>query len=199
MSNENKIIGTDPLHPVTCSPFFVFDVESVGLHGEGFAVAGGVYLSKGDAQWEFCYACPIGAAKGDDEGRNWVKANVPILDVTHRLPIGIRDAFWLDWLKAKSQYTEIVMAVECGWPVEARFLCAVIDDDLENRRWKGPYPLQEIASYLAASGMNPMATYKRTPSENPAHNPLMDARLSARLLSKALARMGNEKLTHSRD
>lgn len=182
------------LAAATCSPFFVFDVESVGLHGEGFAVAGGVYLANGAAQWEFCYACPIDEAKGDDEGRKWVKENVPTLDVTHRLPIGIRDAFWLDWLKAKAQYPEIVMAVECGWPVEARFLCAVIDDEPEDRRWKGPYPLQEVASYLAAAGMNPMATYERTPSEMPAHNPLTDARLSARLLSEALARMGNKQI-----
>lgn len=173
------------------SPFFVFDVESVGLHGEGFAVAGGVYLANGAAQWEFCYCCPIDEAKGDDEGRKWVKANVPTLHVTHRLPIGIRDAFWADWLKAKSQYPEIVMAAECGWPVEARFLCACIDDEPDGRRWQGPYPLQEVAAFMAAAGMNPMETYERTPSETPAHNPLTDARLSARLLSEALARMGN--------
>lgn len=167
--------------------FFVFDVESVGLHGEAFAVAGGVYLENGAAQWEFCYACPISEAKGTDEDRNWVKANVPPLTETHRLPIGIRDAFWLDWLKAKAQYPEIVMAVECGWPVEARFLNACIDDEPADRRWKGPYPLHEIATYIAAAGKDPMANRERTESEKPVHNPVGDARQSARLLAESLA------------
>lgn len=181
------------------SPFFVFDVESVGLHGEGFAVAGGVYLANGAAQWEFGYCCPIDEAKGDDEGRKWVKENVPTLKLTHRVPRGIRSAFWLDWLKAKAQSPNVVMAAECAWPVEARFLCAVIDDEPEERMWKGPYPLHEIATYLAAAGMNPMIPYPRTPSELPAHNPLPDARLSARLLAEALARMGNNEVSGASD
>ena len=41
------------------SLFFVFDVESVGLHGEGFAVAGGVYTATGGTLWEFWLACPV--------------------------------------------------------------------------------------------------------------------------------------------
>ncbi len=166
--------------------FFVFDVESVGLHGEGFAVAGGVYLANGATQWEFCYSCPIDVAAGDDESRRWVRENVPFFGETHRSTKGVRDAFWQDWLKAKTQYPEIVMAVECGWPVEARFLCAVIDDEPEGRRWKGPYPLQEIASFMAKVGMDPMTSYERKASEQPAHNPLADSRLSARLLCEAL-------------
>lgn len=171
--------------------FFIFDVESVGLHGEGFAVAGGVYLANGAVQWEFCYACQVDDAAGYGEDRAWVKANVPVLEITHRQPMGIRDAFWLDWLKAKAQFPDIVMAAECGWPVEARFLIDCIGDKMEDRRWKGPYPLMEIASYMATAGMDPMAKYQRTPSEMPEHNPMMDARLSARLLSEALTKLGN--------
>lgn len=169
--------------------FFVFDVESVGLHGEGFAVAGGVYLANGSTQWEFSYSCPIDEAKGDDDDRKWVKEHVPILDLTHRNPIEIRDAFWSDWLKAKAQHPQIVMAVECGWPVEARFLCSTINDDKAGRNWKGPYPLHEIATYMSAAGMNPMGIYHRTSSEVPQHNPLADARLSARLLAEAIIRL----------
>jgi hypothetical protein len=46
---------------------------------------------------------------------------------------------------------------------------------------------------MLSAGMNPLATYDRTPSELPRHNPLADARQSARLLSEALARMGNDR------
>lgn len=172
--------------------FFVFDVESVGLHGEGFAVAGGVYLANGAAQWEFAYSCQMEAAKGDDEGRDWVRKNVPMLEVTHRLPNQVRYAFWQDWQNAKAQFPDITMAAECGWPVEARFLCAVIDDDPEERQFKGPYPLHEIATYMTAAGMDPMVEYDRTPSELPKHNPLMDARQSARLLTQAIGRIVTE-------
>ena len=171
------------------TPFFIFDVESIGLHGEGFAVAGGVYLANGAAQYEFAYSCPMSEAKGVEEDRQWVKENVPILEITHRMPIAMRDEFWKQWTEAKSKYPDITMAVECGWPVEARFLAACINDFPEGRRWEGPYPLQEIASLMTAAGMEPMANYPRTASELPAHNPLTDARLSARLLSTALVKL----------
>lgn len=175
----------------TGSPFFIFDVESMGLHGEGFAVAGGVYLANGAAQWEFRYACPTGSAWCDDaEDRTWVDANVPVLETTHRTPELMRHAFWQHWLKAKKAGAQ--MAVECGWPVEAEFLHRCIHDQYPGRKWDGPYPLHEIATYMAAAGMDPMAQYKRRPSELPMHDPLADARLSARLLSEALAKMGND-------
>lgn len=163
--------------------FFVFDVESVGLHGEGFAVAGGVYLA-GSSQWEFCYACPTDEAEGDLEGRRWVKENVPEMDITHRDTYGLRLAFWEAWERAKSGSAE--MAAECLWPVEARFLRDCITDDAQ-RLASAPYPIHEIASVMLAAGMDPLATYDRTPSEMPRHNPLADARQSARLLSEALA------------
>lgn len=35
---------------------FAFDVESIGLHGEAFAVAGGVYSPAGAVGEEFCSA-----------------------------------------------------------------------------------------------------------------------------------------------
>lgn len=165
--------------------YFVFDVESIGLHGEGFAVAGGVYLPNGNALWEFAFSCPIDECRGDKDDRQWVKENVPQLAITHRSPKTMRDAFW-------SKYEEVVGAVtvaECQWPVEARFMIACIEDDKENRKWKGPYPFQEIASFISAAGMDPMEKYERTPSELPEHNPLSDSRLSARLLALALSKL----------
>ena len=177
------------LAAVPCSPFFVIDVESVGLHGEGFAVAGGVYLTNGSALWEFRLACPIDECAGDDDDRKWVKDNIPAIEETHRSPKAMRDEFWKQWMRAKRDGA--VMAADCQWPVEAGFVKACIADD-PARKWEGPYPLHEIASYIAASGLDPMAKYPRTPSEMPMHDPLADARQSARLLSEALARMGND-------
>lgn len=164
--------------------FFVIDVESIGLHGEAFAVAGGVYLENGAAQWEFRYACHRDMANGADSDREWVNANVPHIEVTHASPLQMRNAFWSAWEKAKAAKAE--MAAECLWPVEAGFVQQCVRDDEDNRRFSGPYPFHEISSYMVAAGMDPMATYDRTPSEEPKHDPLADARQSARLLATAL-------------
>lgn len=166
-------------------PFFVFDVESVGLHGEAFAVAGGIYINAA-AQSEFRFCCPLEEAKGDDDDREWVKANVPVMEITHRHPAAVREAFWSEWEKAKKWYPGITMAGECIWPVEAGFVAACIRQEITDRKWSGPYPFHEIASVMLAAGMDPMATYDREESEKPAHEPLADARQSARLLATAL-------------
>lgn len=166
--------------------FFVFDVESIGLHGEGFAVAGGVYLENGAVQWEFCFCCHPENAEGNEFDRKWVTDNVPVIEITHRTPAQLRLAFWGQWVKAWADKTE--MAAECLWPVEARFLRDCIADD-SSRFDLAPYPVHEISSIMLAAGMDPMATYTRTPSELPKHNPLADARQSARLLSEALCKL----------
>lgn len=169
-------------------PFFIFDVESVGLHGEAFVVAGGIYINA-VAQSEFRFCCPIDAVEGDSDDREWVRKNVPNMDTTHPYPEGVREAFWAEWEKAKKGYRGITMAGECIWPVEAGFVAACIRQEIADRKWSGPYPFHEIASIMLAAGMDPIATYEREESEKPVHDPLADARQSARLLATALRRL----------
>jgi len=171
------------------TPYFVFDVESVGLHGGAFAVAGVICADNGAIQYGFSFACDMDDVSGSQEDTDWVKANVPVLPITHRSARGIRDAFWTEWTKAKKLYPDIRMAADCGWPVEARFLCACIDDDRVSRKWEGPYPFVEISSIMMAAGMDPMMDYERTPSEMPKHNPYTDSVQSARLLFEALSKL----------
>lgn len=182
----------------TDQKFFVFDCESVGLRGQTFAVAGGVYDIAGTPLLEFAFYCQPGRAKGVGAGteteagdRNWVAASVTIPQGAEHFdyPETVRLRFWNEWMKAKKNFPTILMFVECGWPVEARFLIECIGDDPVTRNWEGPYPCHEIATLMLAAGMDPMATYDRLPSEQPAHDPLADARLSARLLSVALGRL----------
>lgn len=166
-------------------PFFVFDVESIGLYGESFAVAGGVYIN-GTPEWEFQYACPRDSAPGEDCDREWVHENVPALTPSHNCPEGVREAFWAAWSNAREKYPGILMAAECLWPVEARFVAACVEQNLPARKWSGPYPFVEVSSVMIAAGMDPMATHERQEGEKPAHHPLADARQSARLLATAL-------------
>jgi hypothetical protein len=169
------------MHRLT--PFFIFDVESVGLHGQAFAVGGGVYID-GVAQSEFEFGCPINAANGDEEDREWVEKNV-IIRLTHAEPREIQEEFWTQWKTAKENYPDILMAGECIWPVETNFVSSCVAAD-KSRKWAGPYPFIDISSVMAAAGMMPMKTYGRLLKELPAHNALADARLSARLLKEAL-------------
>lgn len=166
----------------------VIDVESIGLHGEAYAVGGCVlHVDSGEITDGFRYAIDPHDAKGAKSDREWVSQNIPEIPQSHDTPEGMRFIFWFEWQRLKTIYgDDLVMAAECGWPVEANFLEACIKDDEEDRRFKGPYPFHEIASFMQAAGMDPMATYERLASEEPKHCPLADARQSARLLHLAL-------------
>lgn len=172
--------------------FFIFDVESLGLHGEGFAVAGGIWKSGGTNVLEFAHHCALNCVRQGAEGdREWVRENVTIPEIStvHAHPSQVRRQFWEIWKTAKQLNPGIVMAAECQWPVEARFLLNCVDDARAARNWEGPYPIHEIASIMLAAGMDPMATYNRLENELPAHEPLADARQSARLLFEAISKL----------
>lgn len=167
--------------------FLVFDVESIGIHGEGYAV-GALVCRAGSCIQEcsFWAACDPAKAAGDDEDRKWIADNIPPIATTHETPAEVRAAFWRYWLEQKARIPNLVMAAECGWPVEARFLAACVDEQMPASKWAGPYPLHEVASFMEAAGMDVMATYERQSHELPRHHPLADARLSARLLTQAI-------------
>jgi hypothetical protein len=168
--------------------FMVFDVESIGLHGEGFAVGFVVVDGAGKELAHGRYACPIQDAAGDLAGRRWVSENVPAMPATHDRPEAVREAFWADWLAWKAKGA--TLAADCAWPVEARFLIHCEQQGEDDRTWQGPYPLVDVASVRLAVGLDPLATVERLPSELPTHDPLADARQSARLLLEAIRKGG---------
>ena len=176
--------------------YFVFDVESVGLHGHAIAVGwcvlnaetgeisspGSVRISSSSVEWTRAF----NAAKLSDA--QWVRANVihNISDIKNVVGSGgeMRRTFWTAWEFWKA--AGALMAADVAWPVEARFLmqCTLYSGELQD----GPYPLIDIASVRLAAGLDPLATEERdhTAGETPAHNPLADARQSARLLREGL-------------
>lgn len=164
--------------------FMVFDVESIGLHGEGFAVAYVVVDSDGNKHEEDVFACPPDRCYGTSKNRAWVAENIPPIQVTHAEPDDMRTAFWNRWLSWRA--CGAVLVADCCWPVEARFLANCVEEDIDSREWQGPYPLHDLASILLAVGKDPLATNERLPDELPVHDPLADARQSARLLLEAL-------------
>lgn len=171
--------------------FFVFDVESAGLHGEGFAF-GYVVVDKNGAILEDIgtYFCPFPDCSA--ENKQWLEENVlPQMEsgcfTRQPDPYWLRRAFWERWMKWKSQGA--VLVTDCGWPIKANFLSACIADDPENRAWDGPYPLFDLSSVLLAVRENPIETFPRFDDELPAHNPRNDARQSARVMMTAFKKI----------
>lgn len=171
----------------------VFDVESIGLHGEGFAVGWVVVTDAGREVASGFLGCNPDNAKGDDDDRAWITENVlPHLpELSYDTPVAIRLGFWYMMKSWKVEYPDLQIYADCAWPVEARFLIDCVNDNKQERKWEGPYPLHDIASVFLAKGIDPLGTFPRLASELPAHNPLNDARQSARILTHALRTVGN--------
>lgn len=164
--------------------YLVFDVESIGLHGEAFAVGWVVIDGEGNELDYGFGSCPPENARGSDEDRAWVQQNCPPLPWDCSTPAEVRSVFWRAWKREKANGA--VLVADCAWPVEARFLAACIDVDVAERKWLGPYPLHDVATARLAAGLDPLATVERRPNEEPKHHPTCDARQSARIFIEAL-------------
>jgi hypothetical protein len=174
-------------------PFYlVFDVESVGLHGDGYAVGFVVVDAAGKEKAAGGWAVNPRLVRGTPDGLAWARDNawygcgtdwgwgLFAIDSAR----DVRDRFWAAWEYWKGQGA--VLAADVPWPVEAHFLSECVADRPQEREWQGPYPLLDVASVRLAAGLDPLATVDRLPSELPAHDPLADSRQSARLLIEAL-------------
>jgi hypothetical protein len=155
-------------------PLLVFDVESVGLHGEGYAI-GVVLIERHEITEEcliWCHPANAEDAEGEEGGHRWAVENVlPKLIAATGSPIcetprEVRDEFWALWSGAREKYSAQLMA-DCTWPVEANFLSDCIADDPVTRYWMGPYPLLDAAT-LRAAGL--------ASETEDVHEPLTDAK-----------------------
>ncbi len=159
-----------------------FDVESNGLHGEGFAVGAVVLDEDGDEVETFTARCPI-----DGPVNGWVAENV--LPALVDMPEDCDDVHELRWSFFGwfvAHKAGCVVIADCGWPVEARFLAACVDGDREMHAWSGPYPLHDVATLCLAAGVDPTKTRTDPAVVGAKHHPLYDARCSARFARRLL-------------
>lgn len=182
---------------MTLPPYIVvFDVESIGLLGEGFAVGAVVVdTAEGKERASLLVATDPRSAQGTDADREWIEEHVPhrtfgeedfeITRIYHApSTMIVRDKFMVFWLHWRDRGA--LLAADVPFPVETNFLTAAVRDQPARQT---PYPLIDVASVLLAAGMDPLATYGRNDDETPAHHPTADARQSARLLLHALDRI----------
>src|SRR3990167_7921276 len=106
--------------------YLVFDVESIGLHGEGFAFGFVIISEDGIEMVAEEHGCDPYRADGDLTDYAWVTANVTA-PTDCASPREVRDLFWKHWDAAKDAGMTLVS--DCLWPLEARFLEACIADD----------------------------------------------------------------------
>jgi hypothetical protein len=173
--------------------FLTFDVESNGLHGNAFAVAGLLIRADGEVLEEFTARCPI---VGEVDA--WVKKNVlkPLATMAEDTQDekALRDKFWT-WFKAAREKADYVL-VNNGYPVEYRFLIACQDDDIEARYWEHPFPVIEVSSLFLAAGIKILTPATDLIEDKIAgqtvlrHHPLWDAKVSALAAIAALERTG---------
>lgn len=166
--------------------FFVFDVESIGFHGEAYAVGFCVVDEGGQEQAYGRYNCDPKKAAGDMAGHQWVLSNAAFPNAVNCRTIQeVRDHF----ISAYNGWRErgVIFAADCPFPVEARFLLECYRDFPEQVVL--PYPLIDVASVVLAAGGDPIGTFPRlNENEHPVHDPLADARQSARILVESLAK-----------
>ena len=164
----------------------VFDVESIGLHGEGFAVSW-LVVDTHQGIWidEQTHACNPSLASGTDADRLWVANNVPTIGANCASPAEVRSVFWHAWLRWREQ--SAWLAADAAWPVETNFLSACIRDVGSDAHFLGPYPLIDIDALAVATGHLRHAELARKADELPVHDPAADARFSARRLMTLLA------------
>lgn len=167
---------------------FVFDVESVGLHGWAFAVGYVIVDKKGRLYEEGTFATAPKNVSGTNEGYFWVAANVPTCAINYNCKT-YNELTWMFWnviKDSKTKYKNITFWADCAWPVETNFLSECTKRHSTENGFDGPYPLHDIATLLLVRGKNPTDNFPRQPDELPAHHPLCDAKQSARILLEHL-------------
>jgi hypothetical protein len=131
-----------------------FDVESNGLHGASFAVAALLMDSQLKVLDEFQGRCPL---RGQVDP--WVKDNVlpPMqgMAVNYLSARTMRTEFWKWYLTARIDATHVLS--DNPYPVEARFLIACQQDDLQARYFEHPFPLLDLGTMLYREGADTAA------------------------------------------
>lgn len=172
-------------------PMLVFDVESVGLFGDPFAVGSVLIGPDGSTLSKASNKIPLANARGTDEDRAWVRENVPaewLLDAPDwSTPADLCRGVVGSWVEMTAsngfRVADVLLFADVGWPVEHRFLELCVKSV---PGYVGPYPLLDVGSVIFAAGYDPTATYRRHREHYPTHDPLKDAAHSARLLVSVL-------------
>ncbi len=165
---------------------FSFDAETNGLWGVAFAIGARVYNAEsGEVTAQFIGRSPI---QGEVDGfvQDKVLPQMTEIPVSHA-DYGALLADFAKFYLAEKQDADVI--VHMGVPVESTLL-----KDMHSRGligdWDGPYPLHDVAGYLAQAGEDPTSVdgyvrkhglELRPDFAGGSHNPLYDSEVAARV------------------
>lgn len=156
------------------------DAESNGLYGQAFMIS--AIVTNGDGLdrlvAQFVGRCPI-----EGEVDQWVAdnvlPNVADVSVNYDTYAELLEGFF-EFYQQRKAGTKIV--THMAYPVETKVLRDMVELDLTNRQWEGPYPLFDVANYLEDAGFDPTSvdSYNndhglKVPDGTTTHNPLYDS------------------------
>ena len=157
---------------------FIFDVESDGLYGEGFAF--GILIIKDNKIIE-----KFSVISKTELKEKWVIDNIVSnlkkkeFDKVVETNKELREEFYKFYCEMKEKYKEVEIWSDCNYPVETNFLADIAKDDLKNRAFNMPYPLVDIATQSNIH-INRKEHYKeKTGKYLKQHNPIDDCIASA--------------------
>lgn len=173
----------------------VFDVESIGLYGDPFAIGwaifkGGELRETGGVALRSIvdskrYGADSEGARGALGGWRWIAEN-PTPESNLSLVASKAELLAaLGRLLKGHKARGFEIAADFPSPVEANAIIECARLGLLSFE-DSPYPLWDIAGFMACAGMDPKATYPRRPDESPPHCPVADAIQSGRLLFEAI-------------
>jgi len=156
---------------------FSFDAETNGLYGQAFMLAAVVTVD-GKKVDEFVARCLI-----TETVDSWVKDNVlpqvENVEVSHSSYDEMLNAFYAFYMSHKE---DAIMLAHMAFPVEAKVLRDMIEVNLDERGWNGPYPLIDVAATLQTKGFDPTSVdgYNKdhgleVPFGGTTHHPLFDS------------------------
>ena len=162
--------------------YFSFDVETDGLYGEPFAIAAVVMNEEGRELDRFCEKCVAPGVEDPWTRENCLPYLTEIPDCESRA--ALRRHFWAFYSRYRE---ECVIVADVPYPVEAGLLRRCVEENLEERKFQGPFPLIDVASVLFAKGIDPLTDRLAFSGwKGKRHHPLDDAAASALCLIKAL-------------
>ncbi len=192
-----------------CELIFVFDVESMGLYGEAFAVGWVVddyFEGEIDSGYISMPTDGLIAAYGE---RKWLEENIfpnlPAPTITEADIAEFKEANPKLKFQELSDYYSYVLRsqfwkilqkwldkgaliwVDCGFPIETNFLNLCIADNIIRSDFTYIfYFINDLVTLMFLTGKNPNLSYERLESEKPVYHPTKDARQSARLIRQCL-------------
>lgn len=168
------------------SRIFSLDAETNGLWGQAFAIGARVYdASTGEVLAEFVGRCPI-VGNVDGFVQDKVLPQMTTIFENHA-DYGALLADFAKFYLANKQDADVI--VHMGVPVEAKLLIDMHARGLIGD-WDGPYPLYDVAGFLAQAGEDPTSVdgYVRKHGlviaddfAGGTHNPLYDSEVAAQV------------------